>query len=47
MKVYTNKYKQGVAERIFDDYTIIVKDVFTKQTDVSKFFGKKVIFKDH
>lgn len=41
------KYKYGVVDRIFDDYTIIIKDIFTKQTDLSKFFGKKIVFKNH
>jgi selenocysteine-specific elongation factor len=41
-KVYKNRERQGVCERLADDYTVIGKGLFSKQTDMSQFIGLKV-----
>lgn len=35
--------KKGVVDRVIDNYTIIVKDLFGKEVDVQQFVGKEVI----
>lgn len=35
--------KKGVVDRVVDNYTIIVKDLFAKDVDVQQFVGKEVM----
>ena len=42
LKVYTLRKRCGTIDRVFNEFTLIVKDIFTKQTDVSKFYGMDV-----
>lgn len=42
IKISKNKKKTGKVERIVDEYTAIACDMFTKETDISKFEGLKV-----
>lgn len=43
VKLYKNKVKKGVVDRVVDNYTIIVKDLFDKDMDVQQFVGKEVM----
>lgn len=43
VKLYKNKVKKGVVDRVVDNYTIIVKDLFDKDMDLQQFIGKEVI----
>lgn len=40
MKLYKDKVKKGVVDRVVDNYTVIVKDLFAKDMDVQQFIGK-------
>ena len=35
--------KKGVVDRIVDNYSIIVKDLFDKQTNLQNFIGNEVL----
>lgn len=43
LKVYRMKQKQGQIDRVVDEFTVIGKDLFKKETDFSLFIGLKVI----
>jgi selenocysteine-specific elongation factor len=40
VKLYKTKVKKGVVDRVADNYSIIVKDLFTKETNIQNFFNK-------
>lgn len=40
VKLFKDKVKKGVVDRVIDNYTIIVKDLFAKDMDVQQFVGK-------
>lgn len=42
LKVYVNKSKEGVVERRADDYTVICKGLFKKETNIDLFVNMKV-----
>lgn len=42
LKVYKTKYKQGIVERMLDEYSVIVKSLFKKETNIQLFAGMKV-----
>ena len=42
LKVFKNKSKSGVVERASNEYEVIVKDLFKKETNISLFTGLKV-----
>jgi selenocysteine-specific elongation factor len=43
VKLYKEKYKTGVVDRLVDNYTLIVKDLFDKSfLDIKEFVGKDV-----
>lgn len=42
IRLYKDKIKKGVVDRIIDNYTIIVKDMFTKETDLNQFINSEV-----
>ena len=42
LKVYVKKSKEGVVERKGDDYTVICKGLFKKETNIDLFVGLKV-----
>lgn len=42
IKLFKDKLKKGVVDRVVDNYTIIVKDLFAKDMDVQQFIGKEV-----
>ena len=44
LKLVTEKQKFGVIEKFFDDYTVIVKDMFKKETNLALFMNKEVFF---
>lgn len=44
LKLMSLKKKMGVVEKKFDDYTLIVKDMFKKETNFALFLGKEVFF---
>ena len=39
MKLYRLKSRAGVVDRVTSDNTLIVKNLFQKKTDVSRFIG--------
>ncbi len=43
VKLFKDKLKKGVIDRVVDNYTIIVKDLFAKDMDVQQFIGKEVM----
>ncbi len=43
VKLFKDKIKKGVVDRVIDNYTIIVKDLFAKDMDVQQFVGKEII----
>ena len=42
LKVIKYKQKEGIVERILDDYTVVVKSLFKKETNIDLFVNKKV-----
>ncbi len=42
MNIITEKKKYGVVDKFFDDYTIIVKNMFKKESNISKFINSKI-----
>ena len=42
LKIYKEKQKQGVVERMVNDYEIIAKNMFKKETNIHLFEGLKV-----
>jgi len=42
LKVFKNKSKSGVVERASNEYEVIVKDLFKKETNIALFTGLKV-----
>lgn len=43
IKLYKDKVKKGIVDRVVDNYTIIVKDLFDKNVNIQQFVGKEVI----
>lgn len=39
---YVTKTKKGLIEKFFDNYTVIVKDMFKKETNIAVFLNKEV-----
>ncbi|KAL0278758.1 UNVERIFIED_CONTAM: hypothetical protein PYX00_000483 [Menopon gallinae] len=44
LKVYKEKFKKGIIDRISSDYVVIGKNMFKKETNIQKFVGMKVSF---
>ncbi|KAM9185897.1 selenocysteine-specific elongation factor isoform 1-T1 [Dugong dugon] len=42
LKVYKLKHKQGLVERVMDDYSVIGRSLFKKETNIQLFVGLKV-----
>ena len=42
LKIIKFKQKEGIVERIQDEYTVIVRSLFKKETNLDVFIGKKV-----
>jgi selenocysteine-specific elongation factor len=42
VKLFKKKVKRGAVDRIVDNYSIIVKDLFDKETNLQPFLGKEV-----
>jgi selenocysteine-specific elongation factor len=42
LKVYKNKHKEGLVERRHDEFTLIGKTLFKKETNIDLFVGMKV-----
>ncbi|WAR30525.1 SELB-like protein [Mya arenaria] len=42
VKVYKTKMKDGLVERVMDEYTVIGKNMFKKETNLATFTGLKV-----
>ncbi|XP_029457163.1 selenocysteine-specific elongation factor isoform X2 [Rhinatrema bivittatum] len=42
LKVYKLKYKEGTVERVNDDYSVIGRSLFKKETNIQIFVGLKV-----
>ncbi|XP_037659048.1 selenocysteine-specific elongation factor isoform X2 [Choloepus didactylus] len=42
LKVYKLKHKQGFVERVLDDYSVIGRSLFKKETNIQLFLGLKV-----
>lgn len=45
IKVYKMKKREGSFEKLIDNYTILVKNLFKKETNIEAFIGKAVMFK--
>ena len=46
LKLMSEKFKYGVVEKKFDEYTLIVKDMFKKETKFDLFMGKEVFLEE-
>ncbi|KAF2069618.1 hypothetical protein CYY_009066 [Polysphondylium violaceum] len=46
LKVFKEKSKQGSIDRIHNENTIIGKNLFQKDTDMTSFIGMKIVFED-
>lgn len=43
MRIFRKKKRIGKVEKVIDDYTLLVKDLFKKETNINLFIGKTVI----
>jgi selenocysteine-specific elongation factor len=43
IKLYKDKQKKGIVDRVVDNYTIIVKDLFDKDVNINQFIGKEIV----
>jgi selenocysteine-specific elongation factor len=42
VKLYKEKVKKGIVDRLVDNYTIIVKELFGKEVNIGQFVGKEI-----
>ena len=42
IKVYKTKVKEGLVERVMDEYSVIGKNMFKKETNIATFTGLKI-----
>jgi selenocysteine-specific elongation factor len=42
LKIFREKVKEGVVEKICDNYTIIIRDMFKKESKIETFVNKNV-----
>ena len=42
IKLFKKKTKKGAVDRLVDGYSIIVKDLFDKETNLQAFLGKEI-----
>ena len=47
VKLFKEKVKKGSVDRVVDSYSIIVKDLFDKETNLQFFIGKEVEIEKH
>jgi selenocysteine-specific elongation factor len=45
LRIFRKKTRVGRIERVVDNYTLLVKDLFKKETNVNLFIGKTVVIK--
>ncbi|KAM8756732.1 selenocysteine-specific elongation factor isoform 1-T1 [Acanthopagrus schlegelii] len=43
LRIYKTKHKEGQVERVTDDYTVIGRNLFKKETNLQLFVGLKVV----
>jgi len=43
LKVYTPKAREGRVDRVHDNKTLLAKDLFKKETDLTKFVGMSIV----
>ena len=43
MKIFRDKIRTGIVDKINDNYVLLVKDLFKKETDISIFVNKTVV----
>lgn len=43
LKVFKTKVKEGLVERVMDEYTVIGKNMFKKETNIATFTGLKIV----
>lgn len=43
IKVFKTKVREGLVERVMDEYTVIGKNMFKKETNIAMFTGLKVV----
>ena len=46
LRICREKQKVGVVEKILDNYTILIKDLFKKESNINIFIDKPVILKN-
>jgi selenocysteine-specific elongation factor len=46
LRIFRRKTKSGKVEKIIDNYTLLVKDLFKKETNINLFIGKTVVLKN-
>ena len=46
LRLLSEKIKYGIVEKRFDDFTVIVKEMFKKETNLALFVGKEVFFEE-
>ena len=42
LKIYRFKSKRGVIDKVVDNHTIIIKDLFKKDVNIQTFIGKMI-----
>lgn len=45
LRIFRRKTRVGKVEKTIDNYTLLVKDLFKKETNISLFIGKTVLIK--
>lgn len=47
LKIFKERKKSGVIEKILDNHTILIKNLFKKETNIALFVGKNIFVKEH
>ena len=45
LKIFREKTRSGVVEKIIDNYTLLIKDLFKKETNINLFLNREVVLK--
>ena len=43
IRLFKDKTKKGIIDRVVDNYTIIVKDLFNKEVDIQMFLNQEIV----
>ncbi|CAK61959.1 unnamed protein product (macronuclear) [Paramecium tetraurelia] len=45
LRIFRKKTKNGKVEKVIDNYTLLIKDLFKKETNIANYIGKLIVIK--